>query len=270
MPIVTISRGSYSKGKEVAEMVARCLGYDCISREVILEASDRFNVPEIKLVRAIHDAPSILERFSHNKQVYIAYIQAALASRVAKDNVVYHGLAGHLLLRGLTNTLKVRIIADISDRVAAEMEREQISEAEARALLLKDDEERRKWTKALYHVDPWDPTLYDLVICVHRLTVRDAAEIICDTAKRKQFQTTREARRQMEDLATACRIKAALIDTFPDIRVSCEYGNVLVYTHSSGRQLHKLEELVKQLEKKEKGINNLEVRSSTSAPDRAV
>ncbi len=270
MAIVTISRGSYSKGKEVAEMVAHCLGYDCISREVILEASDRFNVPEIKLVRAIHDAPSILERFSHNKQVYIAYVQAALATRVAKDNVVYHGLAGHLLLRGLTNTLKVRIIADISARVAAEMERENISEAEARALLLKDDEERRKWTKALYHVDPWDPTLYDLVIRVHHLTVEDAAEIICDTAKRKQFQTTREAKQRMEDLALACRVKAALIDSFPDVRVSCDYGNVLVYTHASGRQLHKLEDQVKKLENEEKGINNIEVRSGAVIPDRAV
>ncbi|NIM21548.1 MAG: cytidylate kinase-like family protein, partial [Candidatus Latescibacteria bacterium] len=58
MSIVTISRGSYSRGKEVAEKVAEKLGYECISRDVIIEACDEFNVPEVKLVRAIHDAPS--------------------------------------------------------------------------------------------------------------------------------------------------------------------------------------------------------------------
>ena len=42
MAIITISRGSYQKGKEVAEKVARKLGYECISREILLEASDEF------------------------------------------------------------------------------------------------------------------------------------------------------------------------------------------------------------------------------------
>ena len=53
MPIITISRGSYGKGKIVAEMVAERLGYTCVSRDVLLEASDMFNVPEVKLVRAL-------------------------------------------------------------------------------------------------------------------------------------------------------------------------------------------------------------------------
>ena len=58
MAIITISRGSYSRGEEVAQKVAQKLGYECISRDILLEASKEFNIPEIKLVRAIHDAPS--------------------------------------------------------------------------------------------------------------------------------------------------------------------------------------------------------------------
>ena len=52
MSIVTISRGSYSKGKDVAEKLAQKLQYDCVSREILLEASEEFNIPEISLVRA--------------------------------------------------------------------------------------------------------------------------------------------------------------------------------------------------------------------------
>ncbi len=65
MAIVTISRGSYSKGREIAEGVAKRLRYECVSRDVLLEASEQFNVPEIKLVRALHDTPNTLERFIH-------------------------------------------------------------------------------------------------------------------------------------------------------------------------------------------------------------
>jgi hypothetical protein len=39
MSVITISRGSYSHGKEIAEKVAQKLGYECISREIILEAA---------------------------------------------------------------------------------------------------------------------------------------------------------------------------------------------------------------------------------------
>jgi hypothetical protein len=62
MPIITISRGSYSRGKEVAEKLCVKLGFPCVSREIILKASEHFNTPEIKLIRAIHDAPLSAKR----------------------------------------------------------------------------------------------------------------------------------------------------------------------------------------------------------------
>ncbi len=101
MPIVTINRGSYSRGKEVAEKLARKLNFECISRDILLEASDEFNIPEIKLVRALHDAPSVLERLRHGKDRYISYIYAALLQHARKDNLVYHGLAGQYFLRDI-------------------------------------------------------------------------------------------------------------------------------------------------------------------------
>jgi len=76
--IITISRGSYSKGKEIAENVAQLLGYKCIAREVLFEASEEFNIPEIKLVRAIHDAPSFFNPHSYGKEKYVAFIQAEI------------------------------------------------------------------------------------------------------------------------------------------------------------------------------------------------
>ena len=83
MSIVTISRGSYSRGKEVAEKLARALNYECISREIILEASEHFNIPELKLVRAIHDAPTILDRFTSGKERFVAFFRAALLTHLA-------------------------------------------------------------------------------------------------------------------------------------------------------------------------------------------
>jgi len=222
MSIITISRGSYSRGKEVAEEAARRLGYECISRDLILEASKEYNLEEIRLVRAIHDAPSILERFGSSKKKFVAYFQAALLKRLASDNKVYHGLAGHYFLQGVTHVLKVRIIADLEDRVRLEMEREGISAKEAKRILTKDDEERRKWGLNLYGIDTNDPSLYDLVIHVKNVTVDDAADVICHTAGLPRFQTTELSQRVLADLALSAEARVKLMNWYPSVEVSAK------------------------------------------------
>jgi len=253
MSIVTISRGSYSRGKEVAEKVARELGCECISREVLIEASEEFNVQEIKLLRAIRDAPSLLDRFTFGKERYNAYIQAALLEHFQKDNVVYHGLAGHYFVRGISHVLKVRIIGEKEDRVKLLMEREAIFEQAASAMrglpveglprsgrhrgmskekaaqVLEDiDEARRKWGLHLYGIDTHDPGLYDLVIHVKKLSTDDAAAIICRAAGLDRFQATAESRQAIDDLTLAAHVKASLIERYPRIKATANDGAVYV------------------------------------------
>jgi cytidylate kinase len=269
MAIITISRGSYSMGKIVAESVAQKLGYTVISRDLLLDASDRFHIPEFKLIRAIHDAPGILERFSHSKQAYLAYIQSALAERVSSDNVVYHGLAGHILLKNIPGVLKVRITADMNYRVSREMKRENISEKEARAILEKDDQQRRRWTKSVHGADPWDSSLYDLVIRIDRFKVDDAVDFIYRATESEGFRTSEKTLQEIKDLALACRVKAEIVDDFPTLGVTCHYGNVIVYTKdkSHGARLQKQLDVVR---KTVSGIYNLEIHSSGSFPPDAV
>ena len=270
MAIITISRGSYSMGKEVAEKVSARLEYECISREVILEASKYYHIPEIKLSRAIHDAPSILNRISGGKQKYIAYILSAFADRVAKNNIVYHGLAGHLLLTDVKHVLKVRIIAGLDYRISIVAKRDNITRNEARVLLIRDDQERQKWTKRLYKTDPADSSLYDLVININKLTKDHAVDFICQAATCKELETTESSLQKVKDLALACRVKATFLEQGFDVSVTSDYGNILVYTKAGDRLMHKLQKIVKGLDGEIKGINNIKIHSGVTAPHSAV
>ena len=270
MPIITISRGSSTMGKAVAEQVARKMNYRLISREVLLDASSRFNVPEIKLEKAIHDAPGMLERYRHNKQSYVAYIRSALLERVVDDNVVYHGLAGHLLLAGIPHVLKVRITADMEKRVAIVMQRDGIPAEEARARIEEDDKQRRKWTHSLYDQDPWDVSLYDLTICIDKLSVDDAVDFICRAASAEGFLSTEKSRRKTADMAVACRVKAALVDDFPNVGVTCEYGNVLIYIKGKDQPSPKLLKQLNRIRESMAGLNHLETHAGVAVPPDAV
>ena len=228
MSVITISRGSYSRGKEVAEKVARKLGYECISRDILLEASEEFNIPEIRLVRALHDSPSVLERFTHGRERYVSYIRKALLQHVQKDNVVYHGLAGHYFLLNIPHVFKIRIIADMAARVKEEVRRENISEEKALYFLKKDDDERRKWGLRIYGIDTWDSRLYDMVLHIKTLTVEDAVEIICQAVRKPVFKTTPESQKILNDSLLSAKVHAALVKMSPMVRVTADDGVVSI------------------------------------------
>ncbi len=260
MAIITISRGSYSRGKEIAEKVAEKLGYSLLSRDILLQASEEFNIPEIRLVRALHDAPSVLERFSHGKERYVAFIQQALLEQVQGDNVVYHGLAGHFFLRGVSHVFKVRIIANMEDRVRLEMEREGINEKDARKILKKDDDERRHWALSLYGVDTRDSSLYDLVINVDGMEVECAVEIICNVASKSPcFETTATSQAKLQNLLLAARVRSAVICEWPGARLSAAGGAVFVDVEAPLSQENKVREQITALASTVTGVDRVRV-----------
>ena len=228
MSIITISRGSYSKGKEIAERLAAELNYECTSRDIIIETSEHFNIPELRLIRAIHDAPSMFDRIKYKKEKFVAYFSETFLEHMRRDNIVYHGLIGHFLLQDVPNALKVRIIANLEQRVVEEMRRENISEKEARRILVKDDEERRKWSKHIYGIDTNDPSLYDVVLHIDNLSVDDAVETLVDMVKRPCFKSTQLSKQVLEDKYLAAQVKVALLGSYPNAEVICASGKVFV------------------------------------------
>lgn len=208
MSVIVISKGSYSHGGEVARKVAQRLGLDCISRDILLDTSKKFNISELRLIRAVEDAPSFLEKYTFGREKYIKYIKAAILNALAKGNIIYHGFAGHFFVGDISHVLKVRIIADMEERIAYMMKRENVSKEDAVQLVKKVDEERTKWSLKLYGMDTWDTRLYDLVINIGKITLDHAVDLICQTVQQKAFQPTTESQKQIEKLAREALLEA--------------------------------------------------------------
>lgn len=227
MPIITISRGSYHHGKSIAEKLAEKLGYSCLSRDQILEDLDEFHLPEIKMVRNLHDTFAALDRFAHGKKRYTSAIRSAILQLFQKGNVVYHGLVAHHFVREISHVLKVRIIADIANRVADEMAREKISQAQAYNILKNDDEERRKWGMFLYGVDVMDAEAYNLIIRIGHLSEDDAVDIIIKASSLPTFQETPASKRALADAAMTALVSRKLFD-YPLATVTSKEGQLII------------------------------------------
>jgi len=250
--IITISRGCFSHGKEIAEKTAKQLGYKIVSREILLEAAEFFQVSEKELLKSLHDAPTILDRLTHGKDKYLTYIQASLLQYVKSDNVVYHGHAGHVLLPEINNIVKVRIIADMDERVRFLKQTEKLSTEKARSFIEKEDSQRAKWTQYIYNMDIHDPNIYDLVIKIGKLGMQDACDIICAAVKTNAYQTTETCRKKLEDIALSSYIKVALQDICKadvvskdgNIHVKASCSKIRKSSYTSSKMQHETQEYV--------------------------
>jgi cytidylate kinase len=207
MSIIAISRGSYSRGVEIAETVAKKLNYQCLDRDLLIEASNEFDIPEVKLIQALEDPPSFFERFTKMKKIYIDYIQAALINNLKFDNIVYHGLAGHFFVKDIPHVLKVRIIADMEYRIKFVMERDKLTRNKAIEFLKKIDNSRREWGQHLYKLNIEDPIHYDIVINTEIMSSEVAANTICEMVTLEKFQTTPASQNKMDNLASSLQNK---------------------------------------------------------------
>jgi cytidylate kinase len=189
MSIIAISRCSYTHGKDIAEAVATKLRYACISREDLLDASQEFNMPGIKLIKEI---PNNLDQTSSWNDRYISYIRSSLLRHLKKDNIVYHGFCGHVFFKDIDHVLKVQITADLLDRVNLVMERDGVSRNEALAFIKTMDAARKKWCQNLYKKDISNAEQYDIAINISKFSYRKAVNIICKAVQLKRFHLKRQ------------------------------------------------------------------------------
>lgn len=213
MAIITVSRGTLSGGEALAKRLSERLGCPAISREVIQDAAARYGLAEHLLSDQLMKSPSRIQRRlggGDERRQYLIAIQSALAERAKNGDFIYHGHAGHLLLKKLPNVFKVRLLAPMSFRIRAVRDRQGLGEEEARKYIDQVDRNRDLWAQFLYHVDWKDPALYDVVIHLDVVSLDTACAMIEKAIEQPEFRD-RPGQQQFRDaFALACRIKLKL------------------------------------------------------------
>ena len=258
MPIVTISRGAFSGGKELAEKVASTLGYRCVSREVFLEAHQRYGVSEAKFTEILETVPRWWERWRESMRLYRIVLQAAMCEVAQDGNLVYHGHGGHELLPGIRHVLKIHLTAPMTYRVEQVRAREGKDEEAAQQYIEQVDRARNRRLQAVFGTDWRDPNRYDFVINIAQMTLDTACHLIVEAVRREDYQPTAASEQAFQDLLITSRVQAALI-TSPKTRnltinVQVQKGEAYV---SGILAQSELEQEITEIAKGVQGVNNV-------------
>src|ERR1044071_498459 len=217
MAIITVSHAAFTCGSEIAEKAASQLNYRCINREVLLEASQRYGIPEAKFTEVLEAQGHWWERWLESLRLYRITLQAAMCEMAQGGNLVYHGRAGQELFPGIRDVLRVLIIASMDYRIEQVKERRGMDREGARQFLKDLDRVRGRRLRALFNIDWQDPLGYDLVINTSRIAPDMAVFLIADAARRPEYRPTAESEKAFRDLTVTSRVQAALV-TSPKTR----------------------------------------------------
>ena len=210
MQVICISRGTLGRGKELAELAAKKLGYACLSREELIEAAIDEGIQVGKLEMAMLKPQAFTERLAVDKEHYLAFCRAHLCERATGGKLVYHGRTGHLLLPGVSHVLRVRVVSDLEDRIRAVQNRMGLERKKALRYVEDVDADRQRWVKSMYGVSLEEVTNYDIIVNLEQMSLGNAASALTGIAQLPDFQMTPASKRAMLDLQLGANARLAL------------------------------------------------------------
>jgi cytidylate kinase len=189
----------------VAECLAERLGSRCLAREILSGAARKLGASEETVQAKFEATPGLWERMRRERERYVLAVQTSLVEACLKGSLVYHGLAGQFLLRGLRGVVRVRLISPLERRVRSLMDSQHRMTAKAAEEFIRNvDQDRRRWVKLTYGADVEDPSLYDLTVNLRWLSVESTCVAIAEAAAQPEYAITDAVESEWTSFAAEC------------------------------------------------------------------
>lgn len=151
--IITISRTYGSGGREIGEKLAKELEVPFYDKNLLLEMSERTGISpdglknaDERLLNRLVDPYAVGTGQQYSTNLYLYKIERKLIEElVEKGSCVIVGRLADWILKDRKDVLKVFITAPENDRAARIMEKEEVSEKQARKLLKEVDKLRKNY-----------------------------------------------------------------------------------------------------------------------------
>ena len=259
MPVITIFSGSYCNTGPIVEEVKGRLNYRLLTdADLVAEAGAQSGIAQSKIQRAFKAKPSLFNKFTHEREQALAYLRLVTAESLAEERLLVHGFCSHLIPTRISHVLRICLIADMAARLA-NARGSGIDESEARKLIHLEDQDRAAWTLAHRSVqDPWDATLYDLILPTDKQPPAKAADLIAAQVARPVVEPNQASMQAVADFLLAARVEVALVKEGHKVGVRAEDGRVILTINEHVLMLGRLENELKTIAGKVSGVTAVE------------
>lgn len=205
MSVITMSRLSYVGGEDFGQRLADKLGYTYIDRKNLTDKAESMGVPVKLLTESIGKPRGIVEHLRCEHDKYIACMTMYLCEEALKGKLVYSGHAGHMLLLGIPDIIRLKIICDHNCRMKGVMKELGLSRSDAKKYIIKNDDRIDKWGRYLYSVDWHNPHNFDMVISLSESNIDKVLETLATRARKPDNQLDDNVKQSLGDLYLASK-----------------------------------------------------------------
>ena len=195
----------------MAQALARKTNWPVLSREELQELAKHQGVRVGRLEVAMIKRPSQSEKLAREKKLYLAFLTATLCEKALEGNLIYYGRAGHLLLPGVSQRLRVGMTAPQDTRVQRTAKVLTMQPEQAESYLTQLDDDVAKWIRYVHHAEGLDPNQFDVFFNLENMTVANAAETLQSLAQLPGYQATAASTKQLKDLRLAAQAELRLL-----------------------------------------------------------
>ncbi len=180
MNVITLSREYGAGGEEVAQGLARALGWQILDRELLHDAAQIAKVPESDIERLDEQPAAKGERLSSSlvHQQYIRALTDAATQAARRGGVILVGRGGRHLLGEMGGAFHLRLIAPKAWRTLRVARQEKLSAEQATARCAEIDGLRRQFTHFYFGDASIQPAEYDLVANTGRVMPEDVVTVV--------------------------------------------------------------------------------------------
>ena len=171
-PVVTVTGADGAQGDELAQQLAKDLGFDHFDREMIHRIAESAQLSE-RVVASVDGTKRELltdwlaalasSRVYLSPTQYRYHLARVIGAIAQQGGAVILGRGAHLLL-GRGEALRVLAVAPLEDRVRSVMHSHELPEREARQRIVEVDADRRAFILTHFHAEFADPAAFDLVV----------------------------------------------------------------------------------------------------------
>ena len=179
MPVITISRQMGSLGDEVASALSSKLGWEIITRDLLME---RF-FPDInpdQRTRLAESARFYLSEYKDGKS-FKEVLSESLIGMSRDSSAILVGFGSQLFFSSDENAIHVRIVAPDDVRLSRIQKQFHLSEQAARDLLSLTDRKHKRFVSYVFSADSTDQALYHLVLNTGYMSVDECVAAILAT-----------------------------------------------------------------------------------------
>ena len=180
MAIITISRQVAALGDEVAEVLAKKLGYKFIDKKYIEKRIVELGFPEEKLKKYDERKPGFFASLAKDRDEYLDYLQTAVLETAKEGNCIFIGRGAFVVLENLPNLISVRFVAKNEVREERLMKEFDWNKKQAQNRISESDENRKGFHKNFFNTEPEDPSNYHLTLNTGLLTIEEVANAIAN------------------------------------------------------------------------------------------